>query len=482
MGQLTGAVKQDTTNNPLANMNYFYDLIGNRTSATENSATTTYTSNIVNQYTAVNAVVPVYDLDGNMTNYNGWTYTYNGENRLIVAENAATGVRVEADYDYMGRRIFKKVYNSNALTKHSVYVYDGFKQIAEFDALNNNSLKASYLWQPVGLDIVLLRNNEYLVADGNKNIIQVRNATGSVTDSYVYDPFGKVTHNGSSENPFRFSSEFSDSETGLVYYNYRYYMPELGRWINRDPIEEDGGMNLYVMIDNKIVNNLDMLGLQYLLLLYDSADTMFSKWADAVEKKIKSSSKTYFGAKVKFNKKRDVFAKIAVKSIFSFDELKNYSCVKYLASFGHGKEGRIWWDVGKKGNSIVTGIPGYRTTATKSIDFSTLADINFTDDAVIEFYHCYTARMFNVDRTGLLTFPDDTSSMPESPNNARESILTYYKKLLHNQGYGDITIYGSPRGISNGYPFFRGYPRIFGSQKKTTEDHHHVNCPYCGGN
>ena len=67
MRQLTGAVKQDTANNPLANMNYFYDLIGNRTSATENFATTTYTCNLVNQYTSVNAVVPVYDLDGNMT-------------------------------------------------------------------------------------------------------------------------------------------------------------------------------------------------------------------------------------------------------------------------------------------------------------------------------------------------------------------------------------------------------------------------------
>jgi len=263
MGQLTGAVKQDTANNPLANMNYFYDLIGNRTSATENSATTTYASNLVNQYTAVNAVVPVYDLDGNMTNYNGWSYTYNGENRLIVAENAA-GVRVEADYDYMGRRIFKKVYNNNTLVKHSVFVYDGFKQIAEFDALNNNSLKASYLWQPVGLDVVLLRNNEYLVADGNKNIIQVRNAIGSVTDSYVYDPFGKVTHNGTSENLFQFSSEFSDSETGLVYYNYRYHMPELGRWINRDPIEEEGGTNLYQMNTNSPLIYLDKLGLKKL--------------------------------------------------------------------------------------------------------------------------------------------------------------------------------------------------------------------------
>ena len=260
MGQLTGAVKQDSANNSLADMNYFYDLIGNRTSATENSATTTYVSNLVNQYTAVNTVVPVYDLDGNMTGYNGWTYTYNGENRLIVAENSGTGVRVEADYDYMGRRIFKKVYNNNALTKHSVFIYDGFKQIAELDVLNNSSLKASYLWQPVGLDVVLLRNNEYLIADGNKNIIQVRNVAGGVTDSYVYDPFGKVIHSGSSENSFHFSSEFIDSETRLVYYNYRYYIPNLGRWINRDPLEEEGCINLYSIVNNSINNSCDENG------------------------------------------------------------------------------------------------------------------------------------------------------------------------------------------------------------------------------
>ena len=279
MGQLTGAVKQDTANNSLANMNYFYDLIGNRTSATENSVTTTYASNLVNQYTAVNAVVPVYDLDGNMTSYNGWTYTYNGENRLIVAENAAAGVRVEADYDYMGRRLFKKVYNNNTLTKHSLFVYDGFKQIAEFDALNNNSLKANYLWQPVGLGVVLLRNSEYLIADGNKNIIQVCNATGSVTDSYVYDPFGKVTHNGGSENPFQFSSEFLDSETELVYYNYRYYMPELGRWINRDPIEELGSINLYNIGKNNVLCHVDIYGLAW----YNPFDYDFFIWEGARE-------------------------------------------------------------------------------------------------------------------------------------------------------------------------------------------------------
>jgi len=49
---------------------------------------------------------------------------------------------------------------------------------------------------------------------------------------------------------FRFSSEYQDTESGLVYYNYRYYSPELGRWLSRDPIGENGGFNLYAMVGN----------------------------------------------------------------------------------------------------------------------------------------------------------------------------------------------------------------------------------------
>jgi RHS repeat-associated protein len=52
------------------------------------------------------------------------------------------------------------------------------------------------------------------------------------------------------KSPFRFSSEYLDSETGLVYYNYRYYSPELGRWTKRDSIEESGGWNLYGFVGN----------------------------------------------------------------------------------------------------------------------------------------------------------------------------------------------------------------------------------------
>ena len=52
------------------------------------------------------------------------------------------------------------------------------------------------------------------------------------------------------ENKFRFSCEFSDDELGLVYYNYRRLNPADGRWINRDPIAEEGGWNLYAFVGN----------------------------------------------------------------------------------------------------------------------------------------------------------------------------------------------------------------------------------------
>jgi RHS repeat-associated protein len=53
---------------------------------------------------------------------------------------------------------------------------------------------------------------------------------------------------------YRFSSEVFDTESRLSYYNYRYYSPELGRWIKRDPIGEIGGYNLYEMVINNAVN------------------------------------------------------------------------------------------------------------------------------------------------------------------------------------------------------------------------------------
>jgi hypothetical protein len=44
------------------------------------------------------------------------------------------------------------------------------------------------------------------------------------------------------------------------YYGYRYYSADVGRWVSRDPMEEEGGINLYSVGDNDVVNNVDILG------------------------------------------------------------------------------------------------------------------------------------------------------------------------------------------------------------------------------
>jgi RHS repeat-associated protein len=63
------------------------------------------------------------------------------------------------------------------------------------------------------------------------------------------------------QNPFQFSTKYTDAETGLIYYGYRYYNPNTGRWINRDPIAEKGGLNLYGFVNNNSACKFDNSGM-----------------------------------------------------------------------------------------------------------------------------------------------------------------------------------------------------------------------------
>ncbi|WP_302691996.1 RHS repeat-associated core domain-containing protein, partial [uncultured Akkermansia sp.] len=72
-------------------------------------------------------------------------------------------------------------------------------------------------------------------------------------------PYGTVTKAGDLIQPVQWSSEMNDEDLELVYYNYRYYNPADGRWINRDPIAEQGDWNLYGFVRNNL--NIDNLGL-----------------------------------------------------------------------------------------------------------------------------------------------------------------------------------------------------------------------------
>ena len=99
--------------------------------------------------------------------------------------------------------------------------------------------------------------------DNNGNVTRYLDANGNTVAQYTYDAFGKlIAKSGPLADFFRhrFSTKYFDIESGLYYYGYRFYHPGLMRWLNRDPIEENGGLNLYAYCKNASVFSTDLLG------------------------------------------------------------------------------------------------------------------------------------------------------------------------------------------------------------------------------
>ena len=191
---------------------------------------------------------------------------------------------VQFKYDYARRRVEKKVINNwNGSTgttiSHLKYVYDGHNLIAELDASGNSvTVLSTYVW---GLDLsgttwgaggvgglLMIKDGSKVYFpgyDGNGNVSGlVDSADGSLDAKYEYGAFGETLRVSgetiAADNPFRYSTKYTDEESGLVYYGYRYYSPSLGRFLNRDPIGELGGSNLYAFVENDPVNGWDYLG------------------------------------------------------------------------------------------------------------------------------------------------------------------------------------------------------------------------------
>ena len=186
---------------------------------------------------------------------------------MILTEVKKGNIRCEFVYDAFSRRIQKRIFTDGKLTKHLKFAYSGFNCVGEIDASSGKVLM-NYVWnnnELLGAVDNESKSYSYLT-DGNRNIIKILDSDRNSAAEYSYSPFSeqiKCSGDFAEKNPFRFSSEYFDSETGLVYYNFRYYNPEMGRWLSKDPIEEKGGMNLYAMLGNKSVNALDYLGLVF---------------------------------------------------------------------------------------------------------------------------------------------------------------------------------------------------------------------------
>ncbi len=268
-----------------------YDNIGNRVTSREGSGASAaaYTANSLNQYTAITReeeapFAPGYDADGNQTKIQTstgeWEVSYNALNQ--AARFIQGNRRVECRYDYLNRRIEKAVYEGEVLMSKKRFIYHGYLQIAELDAADATEsampvLRKTYLWdplEPVATRILAMSlfdetgtyvEDLYYTHDLLKNATALFGIRAGRRALYEYGPYGNILRmegNAAEDNPFRFSSEYADDELGLVYYNYRYYNPQNGRWVSRDPIGEEESNNLYRFSDNSSIIYCDILGLQ----------------------------------------------------------------------------------------------------------------------------------------------------------------------------------------------------------------------------
>ena len=163
------------------------------------------------------------------------------------------------------------------------YTYDGWNVVTEDITVGSILSSKYYVW---GLDLsqsmqgaggvggllamVSGLNSYTYLYDGNGNVGQMLNSsTGAIEAHYEYDPYGNsVLESGAlaSSNPYRFSTKYLDDEYNLYYYGLRYYDPETGRWINRDPMGEEGGYSLYAFVQNNPMNLIDLFGQKILSL------------------------------------------------------------------------------------------------------------------------------------------------------------------------------------------------------------------------
>ena len=240
-------------------------------------------------YAPPQAEVLAYDDDGNLLSDGRWEYTWNGENRLVKAEELISPANrephvVEYAYDHRGRMIWKTVASPNAPPSKTMrYLWDDFNIIAETMVADSATNTTYNVW---GLDIdgtlqgaggvggllaVIKDSAIYIPAwDANGNIMEYVAENGTIVAHREYDPFGGTvvyTWQSAINNPqsaISFTHWFSTkpwcTATGLSEYQYRKYSPALGRWLSRDPIEEEGGENLYIFGVNNSCSYIDMLG------------------------------------------------------------------------------------------------------------------------------------------------------------------------------------------------------------------------------
>jgi RHS repeat-associated protein len=233
-----------------------FDGCGNRTKL---NSTSMATPNNMNQPTDTGIG---HDNSGNLQTYDGWNFSYDAQNRMISATKGSTTATFA--YDAKNRQIARSI---NGVITFSVW--DDWELVEEYTT--GNVVTAKYLQGAHG-PVKSLLNNVYFYQDSLGSTSHIADATGHLLEYYKYDLYGKPTYWNASggqisgSNPAYsvrdlFSGERWISELGLYDLRNRYYSPDLGRFLQPDPIGFNGdASNLYRYCGNDWANRSDPMG------------------------------------------------------------------------------------------------------------------------------------------------------------------------------------------------------------------------------
>ncbi len=242
-------------------------------------------TNTVSVSIAANNALFQYDGNGNLI-YDGLrSFTYDDENQLIQVCVTNQWLTQFAYDGKMRRRIRQECASQNGVwvqTNEVYYVYDGNLVIQERDVNNlptttytrgkdlsgsldgaggiGGLLSMTLNFEPGTLN----SNSSFYHSDANGNVTMLINDAQAIMAKYLYDAFGNIISKSgllADANLYRFSSKEAHPNSGLVYYLYRYYDPNLQRWLNRDLIGEMARADLYAFVNNKPTLSFDAFGL-----------------------------------------------------------------------------------------------------------------------------------------------------------------------------------------------------------------------------
>lgn len=213
-------------------------------------------------------MTPTYDANGNLTDDGLRTYTWDGLDQLSQVSGGDIGIAVNYSYDDSGRRIAKAIAGTQTL-----WTYDGQDIYAEYTdkwttpsavytsggAIDDPVIKATIT--ATGTGPGSYGPALYYHADGLGTVVGLSNSQDSSTQLTVVDAWG-VSLGGQSTPGAQYGYTGREpDEAGLVYMRARYYSPQFGRFVSRDPAGLQGGINAYAYCGNNPTNCTDPSGM-----------------------------------------------------------------------------------------------------------------------------------------------------------------------------------------------------------------------------